>query len=304
MKKLSVNIESIRNQYGIPRMLEICSEAGFDAIDFDLSLYGSNSDAEKIYERDDDGITEYFSRIKERAAELGLFVGQTHGRFRIHQPDEDFNILMRELSRKDLLATAALGAPFCVIHNVASGFFPDATAEFMHEKNNAFFRDITPFAERYGVSFALETFGDSQANGKRIIDFFGDALELKKSFDSISTKNKALCMDTGHTNKAASAAAENGFSVLGVADAIRLFGKDLKVLHLNDNNGFSDQHTFPGSFGSFGGIDWHSVFEALADVGYDGTYNFELTLSKYGNYLEKAVKFLGGYLRAFIDGKL
>ena len=111
-------------------------------------------------------------------------------------------------------------------------------------------------------------------------------------------------MDTGHTNKAYSAAAECGFFVPNVAEAIRLFGKDLKVLHLNDNNGFSDQHTPPRAFGDYGGIDWQSVLEALSDVGYCGTYNFELALSGYGEYLEKTVKFLGGYLRAFIDGRL
>ena len=72
----------------------------------------------------------------------------------------------------------------------------------------------------------------------------------------------------------------------------------------NTRGKFSDRHTFPGSFGSFGGIDWQSVFEALSDVGYSGTYNFELALSGYGEYLEKTDKFLGGYLRAFIDGKL
>ena len=72
----------------------------------------------------------------------------------------------------------------------------------------------------------------------------------------------------------------------------------------NDNNGFSDQHTPPRAFGDYGGIDWQSVLEALSDVGYSGTYNFELALSGYGEYLEKTVKFLGGYLRAFIDGKL
>ena len=111
-------------------------------------------------------------------------------------------------------------------------------------------------------------------------------------------------MDTGHTNKAVSAARECGIEIPGIAESIRMFGKDLAALHLNDNNGYSDQHTPPGVFASFGGVAWAEVMQALEDVGYRGTYSFELALDGYGDYLDRTVTFLGGYLRAFLDGKL
>ncbi len=304
MKKISMNTDEICKRYGDFRMLEICADAGFDAIDFQVAHYGTESDTENVYARGDDGIVEHFAKIKERAAELGISIGQTHGRFRIRMPDENFNKGITELSRKDLLATAALGAPYCVIHNVTSSAFPDETAGFMHKHNTEFFSAMIPYAEKYGVTFALETFGDSKRNGERILDFFGDTRELKKSYESLNTNNKAYCMDTGHTNKAVCVAREKmGIELPDVADSIRIFGSDLKALHLNDNNSYTDQHIPPMLMGDRGAVDWNGVFQALDDIGYSGTYNFELNLGKCGSYLDKYIKFLGGYLRAFVNGE-
>ena len=149
----------------------------------------------------------------------------------------------------------------------------------------------------------METFGDSNRYGKRVIDFFGDSRELKKQFDSIDTKKKVICMDTGHTNKAHNVGADDGSEVPGVVESIYMFGKDLKILHLNDNNGFTDQH-LPPMVKMQGGVDWKGVFEALGAIGYDGYYNFELALNNVGETMPEYVSFLGKHLRNAVDGKL
>ena len=43
---------------------------------------------------------------------------------------------------------------------------------------------------------------------------------------------------------------------------------------------------------------------ALDEIGYSGTYNFELTLTHYGKMLDEATRFLGRFLGRFVDGAL
>ena len=57
---------------------------------------------------------------------------------------------------------------------------------------------------------------------------------------------------------------------------IRLFGRDLATVHLNDNYGtiepvYEDLHLFPG----YGRIDWEPVLDALREVGFRGAFNME-----------------------------
>ena len=87
-----------------------------------------------------------------------------------------------------------------------------------------------------------------------------------------------------------------GYGFLPVPDFIRYFGNSIKMLHLHDNNGFTDQHLIPAQ----GNIDWPAVFDALDEIGYDGYYNYELA-PKYGDSLKDGIMFLGKLLREFTD---
>ena len=299
MKKIGLSIGGLQLKYGEERALEICAEAGFDSFDFDLS----KRNFDKFADATDEEITEYFSQIKEKADSLGLVASQTHGRVTSYKPDEAHCEFVRKAARVDLLASKILGAPTCVIHNITTIHWPDADADFMHTRNKELIDYLVPFAEKYDVNIGMETFGDAKRHDKRVIDFFGDSRELKKQFDMIDTKKKVICVDTGHTNKAFNIGADDGSSVPNVVESIHMFGKDIKVLHLNDNNGFTDQH-LPPLVKMQGGVDWKGVFEALDAVGYDGYYNFELALGLFGESMEDFTYFLGKHLRRAVDGKL
>ena len=301
MKKIGISIGALQALYGEKRALEICAESGFDAVDFNLKKYGRGEFP--VYSDGDEAVIEHFSKLGEYAKSLGLEISQTHGRNRIATSNADFCEQMKWVSRMDLLATKALGAPTCVIHSVTTKAFPHADAAFMQEKNLSFFQSLAPFAEEIDVNIALETFGDAEADGKRVIDFFGDSRELKRSFDALLTAKKVICIDTGHTNKAHAVGAIDGSAVPDVIETIKMFGKDIKVLHLNDNNGFTDQH-LPPMKKMEGGVPWEAVYAALDEVGYQGVYNFELSLANYGSEMENFVRFLGGYLRKSVEGKL
>lgn len=301
MKKIGISIGALQARYGVERALEICAESGFDAVDLNLKIYGRGE--YPVYADGEAAVIEHFSKIGEYAKHLGLEISQTHGRNRIATADPAFCEQMRWVSRMDLLATKAMRAPVCVIHSLTTKAFPNADAAFMHQNNKVFFDALAPWAEKYDVQFALETFGDAEANGERVIDFFGDSRELKKSFDSIQSNKKVFCMDTGHTNKAHAIGGRDGGVVPDVVETIHLLGSDLKVLHLNDNNGFTDQH-LPPMCKMEGGVPWAEVYEALDKIGYQGVYNFELALAGLGSEMEQFVHFLGGYLRKSVEGKL
>ena len=297
MKKIGLSIGALQTKYGDKRALEICAESGFDSVDFNMRKFDKNVDIS------DNEVIEFFSEIKEKADSLGLVISQTHGRVRSYTPDEEYCEFVRKAARLDLLATKVLGAPSCVIHNITTGWWPDADAAFMHAKNKELLDYLVPFAEEFDVNIGMETFGDSTRNGKRVIDFFGDSRELKKQFDSLDTEKKVICMDTGHTNKAVNVGADDGSAVPDVVESVYLFGKDIKILHLNDNNGFTDQH-LPPFIGMQGGVKWKEVFAALDDVGYDGYYNFELALNYLRDSMEDYVHFLGKHLRRAVNGEL
>ena len=299
MKKIGLSIGALQIKYGDERALEICAEAGFDSVDIDLSMRRFD----KYADASDGEITEYFSLLKEKADSLGLAVSQTHGRVTSYTPDEKYCQFVKKAARFDLLATKILGAPTCVIHNITTIYWPDASADFMHSRNKEFIGDIIPFAEQFDVNIGMETFGDAHRHGKRVIDFFGDSRELKKQFDSIDTAKKVICIDTGHTNNDFNVGADDGSEVPGVIETIYMFGKDIKVLHLNDNNGFTDQH-LPPLVKMQGGVDWKGVFEALDAVGYEGYYNFELALNLWGESMEDMTHFLGKHIRRAVNGEL
>jgi sugar phosphate isomerase/epimerase len=78
---------------------------------------------------------------------------------------------------------------------------------------------------------------------------------------------------------------------------IKIFGKDVTILHLHDNTGHWDDHLLPG----FGNINWPGVFDALDEIGYSGVYNFEIRLPFGGSLLEDFLVYSGKYLREFVD---
>lgn len=297
--KLGISCREIVKRYGFEKAFELCKESGFDAVDFGLGSYGNDDEGLDIYQASEDQFEEHFTAIKAKAESIGLEISQTHGRCRTYTPDEKWCEYVRWVSEKDLKATRLLGAPSCVIHSILSKLWPEnhLDGEFMHKKNKEFFDYLIPIAEENGVNIALETFGGNRINGESKAEFFAPVRELRKQFDMLQTANKTICVDTGHTNNII----KYGFE--GPVETIRILGGDVTLLHLHDNNGRGDLHIPPIMNVNRGGVDWVEVFQALDDIGYQGVYNFELELTRYGDALPDAIHFLGKWLRYFVENK-
>ena len=294
--RLGISCRAVVRKFGYEKAFRLIKESGFDAVDIGLGDYGQADAANDIYRSSDDQFESYFYKIKQLADQCGLIISQTHGRCRTYTPDPAQQEYALWVSDKDLKATSILGAPACVIHQIASGRWPDNYLDegFMHRKNKEFFDQLIPLAEDYRTSFSLETFGRATVNGMRTVDTWADISLLKQQYDMLDTKFKTLCVDTGHTNEAVP------FGRPTSGEAIRMLGNDVTLLHLHDNNGTYDQH-LPPLMGSPGSVDWPDVFDALDEINYSGVYNFELGLTQFSIALEEAICFLGVFLRRFVE---
>lgn len=296
--KIGISCRGIVARYGYKKAFALVKESGFDAVDIGLGDYGNRENQQDIYLGTEDRFQAYFENIKELAQEYELIISQTHGRCRTYTPELEQQEYARWVSEKDLKATAILGAPACVIHQITSGRWPDNYLDnaFMHNKNKEFFDYLIPIAEENKTCFSLETFGRATVHGTKTVDSWADIDLLKEQYNMLDTEYKTICVDTGHTNEAVP------FGMPSAGDAIRMLGKEVTLLHLHDNNGTYDQH-LPPLMGDPGAVNWPDVFDALDEIGYQGIYNFELNLSRYVYALPEAIHFLGKFLRRFVDNR-
>ncbi len=279
-KKIGISLFELQRIYGDEKALEIAKSVGADAVDFSLDANSYVND-NSIYSKNEKEITEYFMSIKDKANKLGIEICQTHGRLRIYWGEEEKNNIALHDARLDCLATKCLGAPYCVMHSIATTITgPEADGDFMHALCFDTFNTIIGYAKEFGIKIAVETMGDSPIY--KCCDFFGNLSEFKKSYDRICSHGDNAnyffcCVDTGHVNKAMRF--NNNPTP---AEFIRSMGSSIKCLHLNDNNTLTDQHKPPKT----GVIDWDDVFKALDEVGYNGIYNLELNLQHFGKGFE------------------
>ena len=301
-RKVSFATGALQNRYGHKEAIKIAADIGTDAIDFDLSMNCfSTGRKDSIYTKSDDEIITYFTELGNYAKSLGIEIGQTHGRITGAYPpgpdSEKYNEMLFKDARIDCMATNALGANITIMHNTTTIFWkPEADPNDMRQGNFDMFMKYLEYAKKYDVKIATETFGDAPNFGT--VDFFGDISEFLMTYNRICAvddydKYLGICADTGHSNKATRF--NNNPSP---ADVIRMCGKNLIALHLNDNDTFTDQHKIPGT----GTIDWKDVFDALDEIGYCGNYNMEVSLGTISKNLlietgDFAVKVMRNMLR-------
>lgn len=296
---VGLSIGNLQGKYGDFKALEIAARAGADSVDFDLCR-DENDYRNKglLYSNGFEAIEEYYTEIKKRSDELGIIIGQTHGKMPgfINVKAEDDALVKN--TEYDCFATAILGASVCVVHNATSIFLgPYPDPELMHRLSFDMFRRIIPYAEKNGIKIATETFGDAVRFSA--CDFFGNIDEFEKAYNAIASVDElrdgiTVCVDTGHSNKAMR------YGNPTPADVIRRLGKKVTVLHLNDNDTLTDQHKIPKT----GSIDWDDVLSALDEIGYDGIYNMELNLRHFGDdFLIETAEFAVKVMKNMLYGK-
>ena len=199
------------------------------------------------------------SVLRTDLADLGLQLNSFHAHLKYLDPECDLaatSASQREhviaSYRAAIDALAGLGGGILVTHD---NLIPDAD-EVDHEERKAALADnlaeIAAYARGNDVRIAVENHGGG---------FFSLPERLVDLVRGVDGNNVGVCIDTGHRN------------VCGdPADALRVVGEHLITVHIHDNHGEQDEHLLP----THGAIDWNDVIDSLNQIGYSGTFMYEI----------------------------
>ncbi|MBR3714275.1 MAG: sugar phosphate isomerase/epimerase [Clostridia bacterium] len=244
---LSANMIRFHDAFGMKKTIDIFSDAGFDAMDFnnDVIEYSTS-------EHDKD----FYIDLKNYAKEKGITICQAHAPFPSSYAEEDKSAKRFEEIVKGMENASYLGAPMIVVHPCTHlNYSAEGNADILFEYNLDFYRRLIPYARKFGIKIAIENIGlDSVTSSPE---------RLNKLYDTLNDPVFTICFDVGHSL----------LQKVDPAEAIKIIGDRLVCgcTHIHDNTGVSDTHTLP----YYGNIEWESVMKALADIGYAGNLNYE-----------------------------
>ena len=240
--KLSSNFINFYDVLGLEKTIDLFSEVGFEAIDFNL-------DKEPYYADTLD--QDFFKSITAYAADKGIAFTQTHAPFPSGFPEEESNQRRFAEIVTAIKHASWLGAKMIVVH-------PTKHIDYKENYDAAlawnldFYRRLIPYAEEFGIQIAIENIRGTLTETPQ-----GLLTLLQLLDDPVFT----VCCDVGHAN------------ICGVdpVDLIRQLGSRIGCTHIHDNDGTRDAHTLPYC----GTIDWERVMQAFAEIGYEGNLNYE-----------------------------
>ena len=259
--------------------LEFNKKMGFDAANLDL--------ASSLF--DADGWQLYIENALKDSQEVGLDIKLAHlpiigGEARKY-PD-----ILAKFNEKLIRAVDGaklLGVDYAVLHPVTMTL--PGTAYNRRDQHDFVVRDLSPTVERaakVGLKVVIENM--------RVTPHFVESHRYCQTPDELCDVADALgidvCWDFGHAN----------ISGIRQSEALAYVGKRLKVLHVNDNVAFEDDHILP----FMGTVDWRDAMHGLALAEFDGLMNFEIATQRlpaavresFAEYILKAAKELMSYI--------
>lgn len=258
--KLSLSTDAflayLKRGESLVNVLKTISDSGFHCIDYDMTDKDNAEPAVRGRE------------LKEILARLGMTAPQAHS--------STANPLLPENRQEWVKAQDAVrfckaaGIPAIVVH---PGALEGNSREQFFEKNAEFYRSLIPVCEETGVGVLLENIGNYADPY-----YLWTGKDLRELVELVNHPLFTACWDTGHANHFWPEDCKQYESILA------LKGK-LTALHVQDNAGyFSDtrRHSridmhMPPYFTWCGNVNFDAVLKGLADIGYKGTFNFELS---------------------------
>ena len=269
--KLSANTSLYRERpdgerWSIEQAVRAVAKAGFEAVELNFAeaIRPGSFFAEKNWETE-------IERIGLAAEECGLMLIHSHLPFyNFATPGHENLEYKAKMFSRVIRASGMLGIRWGVFH---AGNAPDAVMGRMESKRRTL-EYLTPFMEdaaKAGVGFAIENlFIPEYLNSTR--RYCAHVEEVIDLADSLG-ENACICWDFGHANLIRDDQAE----------CLRAVGKRLKMIHVHDNNGVKDQHAAPYTAGCT--IDWAAILPVLGEIGYEGTFNFEVAAGRVPSVL-------------------
>jgi len=197
--------------------------------------------------------------VKAAAEELGITFVQAHlpaCRLIGEGKDEGLQACLRSIE-----ACGMLGIKLAVIHTS----FGEGPYRYPEDKeayfaaNKPFFQALIPAMERYGVQVLLENSCEVNTQGAY---FPITGQDLNEMIAFLDHPMFGAVWDIGHAH----------IQGLNQREEMVTIGKNLKAVHIHDNNGRRDQHqtVFNGT------LDWDSFLRGIRDSGFEGPFTYEI----------------------------
>lgn len=227
-------------------IIEYIAAAGFKNIDYAFGIdYRRNNG---IFSDDLEG---YTYALKAKAKELGVKFVQAHTP--MGAPLEMDGAFI-EANLRCIDFCNELGIKNIVVH---AGYREGLSKEENFEENKKFFQKLLARAENYGVNILVENFNKM---GDKIY-WVDNAPDLLQMVEYVNHPLFNAVWDTGHGNQQS----------LPPHESLKILGKYVKALHVQDNMGDLDSHLAP----FFGNQNLDSLMHGLIDIGYNGYFTFE-----------------------------
>ncbi len=241
------------------KCLDDLRAAGFSYVDANLwQLSGHGMPIERP------DYLEWAAKWREYADRIGISFRQVHGQTLSGKQWDDLSYpdyaYVWQMNYRCVEVAKILGAEWLVMHPNNLPHDPLYSREKALERNIAYLAPYLELAKKLGIGIAVENMVDFGGRRRRYCG--GDPYELIELVDAINDPALGMCIDTGHANN----------SGISAPDFIRLAGKRLKCLHIDDNLADKDTHLPP----FMGTVDWKGTMAALREIGYEGDFSFEL----------------------------
>lgn len=283
---ISVSTGGLEARFGTKKTFEMMRDAGILAADYGIDDWIGNReqiDARPNSRRTEEEVIAHYSEIRKYADEAGITIGQTHAAFGpISVFDGELRADAMKMLINAIIATSVLGAPYIVIHPLNTrGRIFDEEVEFCRQFNIEFFGELLPYLKKYNVKIGMEnmwTFDEGQiirpcvcSRPEEILDYIG----------MLDPEYFCACPDLGHF------ILTGGDTNDTPAGALRKLGSQVKLIHAHEVDGINDNHSAPYDFAQ--PMDWNGIADALRDIHYEGTLNFEIGGYFYNRFPDSLV---------------
>jgi len=246
---------------------------GFDSLDFNIDqmLPGKeirSGELTEFFSKSVDELLSFYQPLKKACEKYDVTIDQMHAPFPLYVADkDDVNDYLIMSIEKCCAVCEYLGCKALIAHPYTC---PDKEKE--KEINLSMYRRMIPVARKYGVIICLENMFTSE-NGHIIEGSCSTADETVWYIDKLNEEAGeeifGYCLDVGHA------------TLLGrnIPNYIKTLGKRLTTLHIHDNDSKCDLHMVPYTQ-SIGytrqpTTNWDNFCNALKEINYQGTLNFE-----------------------------
>ncbi len=276
--KISTTTEDLLRVFPPEETFSLLKRSGFSHGDYGFHIIPQDSDFWQ-----DGNWRKEGEKIRAAAEQAQISLNYAHAPFPTFLPDREAQKRMEDTILKSIEAAGIMGCNYVVIHpQVHEEMEYQSHQREIFEANVAFYRSLGKTAKENHVILAAENLFRYNSEEKRYQpSFCSDCHELARLVDELG-EGYAACLDTGH-------AVLNG---VAPADAARILGDRLKVLHVHDNDGLLDLHTIP----YLGITQWKDFCKALKEIRYQEVFSFEAFAYGYRfpkELLPHAIEFLG-----------